>query len=124
MKLISCAKQGCTNSVVLDSPDTYCPDHYFVDDEEVARLRAQVQTARKYALEEAVTVVRSWRELTVQAFYAAPCVDPREAARECRNALNLLGTIESELRRKAGHDPKVIFREAIERGKREGVEYP
>ncbi len=80
-------------------------------------------TEYERGLRDAIEEIRGWRELTVKAFREFPCVDPKEAARECRNKLNLLGVIESKLRHKAGDDPKVIFREDIERSKSEGVEY-
>lgn len=70
-------------------------------------------------LKEAVIEVQGWRELTIRAHNECPCVDPAEHMRETKNALNLLGVIESKLRTKSGEDSAAIFHSMRERARQE-----
>jgi len=65
------------------------------------------------ALKEAVLEVQGWRELTIMAHKECAYSNPKEADREHRNTLNLLGVIESKLRAKVVNDP-ILMDQGVE----------
>lgn len=73
---------------------------------------------------EAAQVIQEWRAVTVKSFHENKdhVTDRRDFAREIRNQLSQLGAIETEFRKRAGHDPKEIFRASLNRNNSEGIE--
>lgn len=69
----------------------------------------------RFAVEE----VQGWRALTIKAHNECRYVDPKEALREVKNKLNLLGVIESKLRCASGEVPTAVFHSMIAREKTE-----
>jgi hypothetical protein len=66
-------------------------------------------------LKEAVKEVQGWRSLQIKAHALGGFKYPEEALREHKNTLNLLGVIESKLRKASGEDSKEVFRDMINR---------
>lgn len=72
-------------------------------------------------LNDAVWEIREWRELVIHAFKTCPTTDPKSSRRECQNTLNLLDTIVSKLRKKAGENPAHVYQDMCTWEK---VDYP
>lgn len=73
-------------------------------------------------VKEAVKEVQGWRDISIKAHKACTYTNPKEAEREHKNQLNLLGVIESKLRAKSGEDKKEIFRDMLSRQSESGPE--
>jgi hypothetical protein len=58
--------------------------------------------------------IRGWMRLHIKSQETTPYANPKEALREHRNQMNMLGTLLSIFLKKAGHDPKEIFKELRE----------
>ena len=67
----------------------------------------------KETWEAAAEQVRDWMRLHIKAHAQGGFTYPEEALREHKNTLNLLGTILSQFRKKAGHDSKEVFKELV-----------
>jgi hypothetical protein len=73
----------------------------------------------KYAVNEVV----GWRALILQSYRVCQTTDSRNAARECRNTLNLLDVIIAMLKTKA-RMPAMTIEEMMAQKKSDGVDYP
>lgn len=84
--------------------------------EDVAEMIAQ---AKEEIWEEAAYIIEGWQELHTEAHRTTKYKNPKEALREHRNQMNLLGVIKSKFLQNSGKDPKEIFHDNIKRRKDE-----
>lgn len=102
------------NGMTFDKMAHYLSVNYDQRTEQMSmesRILEVLHSVRALALTEAIEEVQGWRSLTIKAHNECKYIDPKEALREVKNKLNLLGVIESKLRTKSGQDPIKVFKD-------------